>query len=216
MMIACFIRSDAREGWNKKCSNSLPVPLQLLRHLTGPARRVSCSPTAPRAPWSPGTSAVSAQGQAHPAPPQLVLSQPAGWTAASLLLTSQQSSCPAHTPAWSFPTDSLRSALNKAACPVPLLWVTAASTVRTEIFTYLLHKTDVSCRHFRTYTQQHAWGKQLCSKQRKTCYTQLLSRVLHMSLVFRWWCCPASPQTVSLTCHWNQRKNSEWQVFAQK
>lgn len=118
--------------------------------------------------------------------------------------TSQELSCP-------FPEACIEQRCMSCATPGS----NSCSRVRTEIFTYLLHKADAAIRHFRTCTQQHTQGKLSCSKQRKTTwYTQVLSRVLDMSLVFRRWCCCASPQIGSLRCHCNQRKNSEWQVFA--
>lgn len=141
MVIVCFIRSDDTECWNKKCSNPLPAPLQLPK----------CPTKAEAVPQEQQECELQSQGS--PCSTQLSGCWPslASWAAEPQLLASQQSSCPAHTPDRSFPTHSLRPALKKTACPVPFLGVTTASKVRAELFIYLLHKIDISSRHFRTY-----------------------------------------------------------------
>ncbi|RLV96414.1 hypothetical protein DV515_00012623 [Chloebia gouldiae] len=105
-----FPTSDDTEDWNKKCSNPLPAPLQLPK----------CPTKAEADPQDQQGCELQSQGS-----PCSTLLKP-------LLLTSQQSSCPAHTPDRSFPTHSLRPALKKTPCPVPLLGVTTASKVETE------------------------------------------------------------------------------------
>lgn len=218
MMIVCFIRSDDTQGWNKNCSNPLLVPVQLL----GCGTEGRGCPTGPAAEF-----AAVPQHTEHPAAlghhlscqhrDGLTLSDPSWcWTSPAVRLgtagtpvpTSQQCSCPAQTPGRSFSTHSLRPSLYKTAHPVPLLWVTAASSVRTQRFVpifciTLVFQADVlELKHRNTLRENPCFApseeKQLATHN---------SCAAHVIWDFpRCCCCHASPQTGSLTCHWNQRR----------
>lgn len=160
MMIVCFIRSD-----DTRLEQELQQPFagpcavarvwhrrQRLSHRS--SSRVCCSPTAHRAPCSPGPSPqLSAQGRARPAGPQLVLNQPGCQTGHC------RNPC-SHTPAVLVPCPDTRQELfypfleafvvqNCTSCATSVS-NSCQQCKNTEICTYLLHKTGVSSRRFRT------------------------------------------------------------------
>lgn len=200
MMIICFIRSDDTEGWNKNCSNTLPAPLQVPRC---PPEGRGC-PTAPAEcelqSHSTGTHRAALE---HPLCLRLAPDR-----AASTGMGSPCSSPAGAEPAWlserqnpapHIPTELLPCPDTGQELSYPFLeacieqnCTSCATSVsnscqqskNTEIFTYLLHKTDVSSRHFRTHTATRS-GKTALVQAKKSTLLHTIHDVLQMSLGLR-------------------------------